>query len=243
MRLLREVTENIPQPVLPEDGWNVGHLAHHGILLSCDGFVAKLDLDQLNILFDYAEDGTGGEVRDHDGKVIFVEVNDDNIILSRDGDKAYPSGVILDLDTLKEMGIEQYQDDAAEAAEQGDEPQPTSDEEDAETGDTIDPDAEADEADAEVPDEELDEGVKRAYRRVGKKIKRGFRVTSGWRKGRVVSSAKAASAPRAKAKTRMKLRIAAKRKKIVRILKSKRTRKRSLSKRLVAMNKRVSGKK
>ena len=236
MRLLREVTENVPQPVLPEDGWNVGHLAHHGILLSCDGFVAKLDLDQLNILFDYAEDGSGGEIRDHDGNVVYVEVNNDNIVLSRDGDKAYPNGVILDMDTLNEMGIEKHDADQSDV-------QPTSDDADAETGDTIDTDAEADEADADEPDEELEEGVKRAYKRVGNKIKRGFRVTSGWRKGRVVSSAKAASAPRAKAKTRMKLRIAAKRKKIVRILKSKRTRKRSASKRLVAMNKRVSGKK
>jgi len=237
MRLIREVTENVAQPAIPEDGWNVGHLAHHGILLSCDGFTVKLDLEQLNILFDYAEDGDSGEIRDHNGDVIFVEVNDNNIILSREGDETYPSGVMLDLETLKEMGIEQH--DAAGSEVDG---QPTTDDDADESDDTIDSEA-APEGDAAVePDEELEEGVKRAYKRVGNKIKRGFRVTSGWRKGRIVSSAKGASAPRAKAKTRMKLKIAAKRKKIVRILKGKRTRKKSTSKRLASMNKRVSGK-
>jgi hypothetical protein len=237
MRLIREVTEGVPQPATPEEGWNVGHLAHHGILLSCDGFVAKLDLEQLNVLFDYAEDGESGEIRDHDGDVIYVEVNDNNIVLSRDGDETYPSGVVLDLDTLKEMGIEQH--DAATSEVDG---QPTTDDDDAESDDTMDSEAAPEEEAAAEPDEELEEGVKRAYKRVGNKIKRGFRVTSGWRKGRVVSSAKAASAPRAKAKTRMKLKIAAKRKKIVRILKGKRTRKKSASKRLATMNKRASGK-
>jgi hypothetical protein len=235
MRLIREVTENVPQPVLPEEGWNVGHLAHHGILLSCDGFAIKLDLDQLNILFDYAEDGTGGEVRDHDGEIVYVEVNDSNIVLSRDDDKTYPNGVIIDTDTLKEMGIEAH-DDATSGDNQPAEEPPK----DAK-GDTIIPkagEAPPDESEEEVEDE-LEEGIKRAYKRVGNKIKRGFRVTSGWRKGRVVSSAKGASAPRAKASTRMKLKIAAKRKKIVRILKGKRTRRKSTSKRLAAMNKRT----
>ncbi len=211
MRLLREPTQQATQPASPEGGWNVGHLAHHGILLSCDGFSMKLDLDQLNILFDYAEDGIGGEIRDHNGKVIFVEVNDDCIILSRDDDETYPNGVVLDLDTLEKIGIEPHDDDIKNFKDTDD-------------------------------SNKLKEGIKRAYRRVGNKIKRGFRVTSGWRKGRVVSSAKGAFAPRAKAKTRMKLKIAARRKKIVRILKGKRTRRKSTSKRLTSMNKRVGGK-
>lgn len=235
MRLIREVTENVPQPVSPDEGWNVGHLAHHGILLSCDGFVAKFDLDQLNLLFDYAEDGSSGEVRDHDGDVIFVEVNDNNIVLSRDGDETYPNGVVLDLDTLKEMGIEKH-DDATNGV--SDEPvndtsiEPAEEPTESEEDDTI-----TSKAAEKQPEEELEEGVKRAYKRVGNKIKRGFRVTSGWRKGRVVSSAKGATAPRKKASTRMKLKIAAKRKKIVRILKGKRTRRRSASKRLARLNK------
>lgn len=117
MRLLREVTENIPQPVTPEDGWNVGHLAHQGIMLSCDGFSIKLDLDQLNVLFDFAESGDSGEIRDHDGEVVYVEVNDRTIVLSRDDDTSYPNGVVLDMPTLKEMGIEKHE--AAEQEEAG----------------------------------------------------------------------------------------------------------------------------
>jgi len=233
MRLLREVTENVAQPVTPEGGWNVGHLAHSGMLLSCDGFSMKLDLDQLNLLFDYAEDGESGEVRDHDGKPVYIEVNDSSIVLSRDGDKTYPTGVVLDLKTLKEMGIEQH-----EAAR---DEQPAEPAEEDEEGDTINPEAENEPAaePEEELEEELEEGVKRAYRRVGKKIKKGFRVTSGWRKGRVVSSAAGAFKKRPKARTRMKLRIAAKRKKVIRILKAARTRKRSVSKRLRALNSRL----
>lgn len=86
--------------------------------------------------------------------------------------------------------------------------------------------------------ENIEEGVKRAFRRSGNKIKRGFRVTSGFRKGRVVSSVAGAFKPRAKASTRMKLRIASRRKKVIRVLKAKRTRKKSVSKRLARMNSR-----
>lgn len=252
MRLIREVTNGKPDettddkkstdkgaasfdPVVPEKGWNVGHLANNGMLLSCDGFSLKLDLDQLNVLFDLAEDGETGEVRDHAGKLVTVEVDDDRIILTRNDDDAYPHGVVLDLDTLKEMGIEQHTDDGAEAAEQDDEGGgPEAEVEGDEGDDTIAP---------EDDEDDLQEGIKRAFRRSGKKIKRGFRVTSGFRKGRVVSSPKAAFKPRAKAKTRMKLRIAGRKKRIIRILKSRRTRRKPLSKRLVRMNKRVSGKK
>lgn len=236
MRLLREVSKKVADdaepvakpetessgPVTPEDGWNIGHLANHGILLSCDGFSMKLDLDQLNALFDLAEDGESGEVLDHSGKPVYVEVMDDKIVLSRDNDEAYPQGVILDLDVLKELGIEKH-----ESTDQPeDTQQPEEDEEAEDIDDTID------------QDEELKEGIKRAFRRQGKKIKRGFRVTSGFRKGRVVANVKNAFKPRAKASTRMKLKIASRKKKLVRIMKAKRTRMKPLSKRLVRMNKR-----
>lgn len=236
MKLLREVTKKTDQveasvstgPVSPEEGWNVGHLANHGIILSCDGFSMKLDLDQLNVLFDLAEDGESGEVKDHAGNPVFVEVMDDHIILSREGDETYPQGVIVDAKTLKELGIEEHEDtEDDEEDTQEDEEQPKDDQVDNEADDTIDRD-----------DEQLKEGVKRAFRRAGKKIKRGFRVTSGFRKGRVVANIKNAFKPRAKARTRMKLKVAARKKKIVRIMKAKRTRMKPLSKRLVRMNKR-----
>jgi hypothetical protein len=214
MRLLREIAAQAPSPVTPDGGWSVGHLAHHGIILSCDGFSLKLDLDQLNVLFDLAEDGETGEVRDHAGKIVTVEVEADRIILTRNGDEAYPVGVVLDLDTLKEMGIEQHE-------------QPEDDSETAENDATIE------------ADDGLEEGIKRAFRRSGKKVKRGFRVTSGFRKGRVVANIKTAYKPRAKAKTRMKLKIAGKKKRFVRLLKARRTRLKSLSKRLKRLNKTV----
>lgn len=217
MKLLSEITKakekEVTGPVVPPDGWSVGHLANHGLLLSCEGFTLRLDLDQLNALFDLAESGESGEVTDHNGHLVLVEIGDDSIVLTREGDKTYPQGVVLDSETLKEMGIEQ-------------EEQPEGDVEEEPEGDTM-------------PGKGVSEGLKRAFRRVGKKIKRGFRVTSGFRKGRVVSSAKAAFKPRAPAKTRMKLRIAAKRKKVIRILKGKITRRKAVSKRLRALNKRV----
>lgn len=219
MSLLKEVTDEVkvvppeevePPEVGPEtpDGWSVGHLALHGLILSCDGFQLKLDIDQLNKFFDIAEDGTPGEIKDQNSDVILVEPTDNSIVLTRTGDKVYPNGVVLDLDTLKEIGIEQ---DELEAQ----------DEEEPE-GDTI------------------KEGVKRAYRRSGKGIKRGFRVTSGYRKGRVVAKLSTAYKPRAKASTRMKLSIAGRRKKVIRVLKSRRTRKKSISKRLTRMNARYT---
>lgn len=92
------------------------------------------------------------------------------------------------------------------------------------------------EIDEEIDEDEVMEGVKMAYKRSGKKMKRGFRVTSGIRKGRVVTNIKTAHKPKAKASTRTKLRLARKKKKSIRILKSKRTRKKSLSKRVARMN-------
>jgi len=221
LKLLQELTSKetvSDEPILPKGGWNVGHLANHGVILSAEGFIIKLDINQLNDLFDLAEDGESGEIEDHSGKSVYVEVLDDSIVLSRDNDKIYPQGIVLDEKTLKELGIETYEEE-----------QPS--EEDAEDED--------DDIIKSSNEEELEEGIKRAFRRQGKKIKRGFRVTSGFRKGRVVSSARAAFKPRAKARTRMKLKLASRKKKIIRILKSKRTRRKPTSRRLVRMNRRL----
>jgi hypothetical protein len=221
VNLLKEVSKEIEEPstdgeaqASPEvgptvpAGWSVGHLANHGLILSCDGFQLKIDNVQLQKFFDIAEDGEPGEIKDQNGKVVLVEPTEDSIVLTRVNDDVYPSGVVLDMDTLKELGIEEGEPEAE------DEP-PTDD----------------------VTIELVDEAVKAAFRRSGKKIKKGFRVTSGYRKGRVVANIKTAYKPRAKASTRMKLSIAGRRKKIIRVLKSKRTRKKSLSKRLTRMNK------
>ncbi len=216
MSLLREVTEAPIEPFFPEDGWNIGILADLGVLLSCDGFSLRLDDHNLNRLFDLAEDGEFGEVRDHSGRIIEVDPADDGIVVKVRGDDSFPTGLLLDLDTLKEIGIEQHEEA---------EDEPESEFDDLDAGDTV---AEFD---------ELDEGLKRAYRRSGKKLKRGFRVTSGFRKGRVVANARSAFKPRAKASTRMKLKLASRKKKFVRLLKGKMTRRKPTSKRLVRLNK------
>lgn len=227
MSLLQEInrevdgTQPVEGPAVP-DGWSVGHLANHGIILSCDGFQLKLNLDELNKLFDIAEDGEPGEIRDQNGTIVLVEPTDNTIVLTRTGDETYPSGITLDPHTLAEIGIVAHEEDDEEDESLQD---PESEEADAAEGDTIAKD-----------DELAQEGIKAAYRRSGGKIKKGFRVTSGCRKGRVVANIKTAYKPRAKASTRMKLKIASKKKRLVRVMKSKRTRKKSLSKRLARMN-------
>lgn len=234
MALLQEVVSGLGSPTAPDGGWNVGHLANLGVLLSCDGFSVRLDTNNLDLLFDFAEDGEWGEIRDHDGRII--EVHPDSrsgIVLKVRDDIEFPYGLILDLDALKEMGIEQYEEDDGEPDPEDaggtDLGEPLSKFDDLTDNDTV----------SHTEFDSLEEGVKVAYRRSGKKIKRGFRVTSGFRKGRVVSSAKAAFKPRAKASTRMKLSIAAKKKKFIRLLKGKMTRRKPTSKRLVRMNKRI----
>jgi len=85
-------------------------------------------------------------------------------------------------------------------------------------------------------DEPIIEGLKPAFRRVGTKIKRGFRVTSGRHKGQVVVNPATAHKPPVSGGTRAKLRAAAKRNKLVRALKSKLTRHKGPSIRLRRMN-------
>lgn len=89
----------------------------------------------------------------------------------------------------------------------------------------------------EEENEPIIEAVRPAFRRVGSKIKRAFRVTAGRRKGRIVTSPAGANKPPASATTRNKLRIAAKRNKLIRALKSKLTRKKSASIKLRRLNK------
>ena len=88
----------------------------------------------------------------------------------------------------------------------------------------------------EDDEEPIIEGLRPAFRRVGAKIKRGFRVTSGRHKGQVVVHPETAHKPPIKGATRAKLRAAAKRKKLIRALKSKLTRKKSASIRLRRLN-------
>lgn len=234
MALLQEVVSGLGAPTAPNGGWNVGHLANLGVFLSCEGFSVRLDPMNLDLLFDFAEAGEIGEIRDHDGRIIEVTPDTSSgIVLRVRDDVEFPYGLILDLDALKEMGIEQYEEDDGE-------PNP----EDAGGSNLGEPLSKFDDLTDDVTVshaefDRLEEGVKAAFRRSGKKIKRGFRVTSGYRKGRVVSSAKAAFKPRAKASTRMKLSIAGKRKKFIRLLKGKMTRRKPTSKRLVRMNKRI----
>jgi hypothetical protein len=207
MSLLREITkrdeeeeaaddagETSSGPVTPEDGWSVGHLANHGMLLSCDGFTLKLDIDQLNKLFDLAEDGESGEIKDHAGEAVYVEVDHPRIILSRNNDDTYPEGVVLDAETLKEMGIEQH--------EQEREQQPEKPEDKDAEGDTMD-------------NGELEEGIDADDQPTKKS--RGFKITSDFRKGQKV----AAELP--KTKTRIKPHLASRGRRIVRLLRGRRT--------------------
>jgi hypothetical protein len=237
MPLLQEVVSGLGSPVAPDGGWNIGHLGNLGVLLSCDGFSLRLDQNNLDLLFDFAEDGEWGELRDHDCRIIEVTPDTKSgIVLKIRDDIEFPYGLILDLDALKEMGIEQYEeddglDDTADPEKAGGENlgEPLSKFDDLTDDVTV----------SHTEFDPLEEGVKVAYRRKGKKIKRGFRVTSGFRKGRVVASAKSAFKPRVKASTRSKLKIAAKKKKFIRLLKGKMTRRKSASLRLKLMNKRI----
>lgn len=88
----------------------------------------------------------------------------------------------------------------------------------------------------EDDEEPIIEGLRPAFRRVGAKIKRGFRVTSGRHKGQVVANPATAHKPPPKGATRAKLRAAAKRNKLIRALKSKLTRRKPASVRLRRLN-------
>lgn len=80
------------------------------------------------------------------------------------------------------------------------------------------------------------EGIRPAFKRVGNKIKRGFRVTSGRHKGQVVTNPATAHKPPVSGLTSAKLRAAAKKNKLIRALKSKLTRRKSASIKLRRLN-------
>ena len=173
------------------DGWNIAELAG-GLLISTEGFILQLSMDQVDKFLEILNSGTDGTVRDSNGDPIKVSTSQrDHVILTRVGDQVYPNGIILPVDVFSELES------------------------------------------SETP---VIEGVRPAFRRVGSKIKRGFRVTSGRRKGRVVASPATANKPPVSGSTRAKLRAASHRKRLVRALKAKLTRKKSPSLRLRRMN-------
>jgi hypothetical protein len=112
MSLLQEVLSTSPEK--PEGGWNVGHLANLGLILSAEGISVRLDLFNLNLLFDLIEANESGEVRDHQNRIVEVQPQTATVVLKIRGDETYPNGVVLDAATLKEMGLEEYEEQSAE---------------------------------------------------------------------------------------------------------------------------------
>lgn len=86
----------------------------------------------------------------------------------------------------------------------------------------------------------LDEGARRAYKRIGSQIKRVFRCTSGRKKGKLVSDPSICGKRKDPRKVRVGKRVA-RTKKGIRIRKSGITRKTAKSKVLRKMNARLSG--
>jgi hypothetical protein len=93
------------EPTVP-DGWNIGHLANLGVLLSCSGFSTRLDLPNLNLMFDFIEAGEAGDVRDHSGRLLQVVPQDSGVVLIPHNDPEHPFGVLIDHKTLKDLGVE-----------------------------------------------------------------------------------------------------------------------------------------
>lgn len=88
----------------------------------------------------------------------------------------------------------------------------------------------------ETHEEPIIEGLKPAFKRVGNKIVRGFRVTSGRHKGQVVVNPATANKPPLPGATRAKLKAAAKRNKLKRALKAKLTKNKPASIKLRRLN-------
>ncbi len=89
---------------------------------------------------------------------------------------------------------------------------------------------------SDFEDENVNESLRPAFKRVGSKIKRGYRVTTGRHKGQVVSNPATAHKPPVSGQLHAKLSAAAKRHKLIRALKSKLTRRKSVSIRLRRLN-------
>lgn len=134
MKLIQEVLNAAPEK--PEGGWNVGHLANLGLILSAEGISVRLDLFNLNLLFDLIEAGESGEVRDHDNRIIEISPQSKVVILKIRGDETYPDGVVLDASTLKEMGLEEYEEEREDEPESS-EVEPSSKFDDLDAGDKM----------------------------------------------------------------------------------------------------------
>ncbi len=90
---------------------------------------------------------------------------------------------------------------------------------------------------SEFQDEEkVTEGLRPAFKRVGGRIKRGYRVTTGRHKGQVVLNPATAHKPPVSGLTHARLSAAAKKNKLIRALKSKLTKRKSASIRLRRLN-------
>lgn len=90
-------------------------------------------------------------------------------------------------------------------------------------------------------EEILDEGFIRQMKKVGGKIKKQYRCTTGQKKGKIVADPKAC-AKRKDPKKRRHGKKVARTKKGVRAMKSKIAKKKSISKMITRINKRLSGK-
>lgn len=203
--------EQTDSPVRPT-GWSVAQIGKHGLIITLDGLQIKLTRDAVEKFYDLIIDEDEGMVQTDTGFWIKVDANaDDGTVIITPISQSTRIADAYPNGVLLDGDI--LNDIGVQLEEYEDE---------AEVVDSV--------------EDEVNEGVKMAYRRSGKKVKRGFRVTSGIRKGRVVANMKTAHKPRAKASTRSKLRLARRKKKVIRVLKSKRTRKRSASKRVARLN-------
>lgn len=90
-------------------------------------------------------------------------------------------------------------------------------------------------------DAELEEGVKRQYKKVGGKIQKRFRCTGGPKKGKLVAKPAVCFKRKDRDKVRRGKKLMRIKKKLI-ARKSKISKRRSVSKVITRMNKRLSGK-
>ena len=88
----------------------------------------------------------------------------------------------------------------------------------------------------------IEEGFQRQLKKVGGKVKKQYRCTSGQKKGRIVSEPSACAKRKDPKKKRLGKKVARMKKGIIRV-KSQRTKKKQLSKRITRINRRLAGKK
>jgi len=86
----------------------------------------------------------------------------------------------------------------------------------------------------------LDEGFIRQFKKVGGKVKKQFRCTSGQKKGRIVAEPQSCAKRKDPKKKRLGKKVARMKKGIIKT-KSKRTKRQQQSKRITRLNKRLSG--